>query len=59
MLTAGDTLVVNHFVERDFLSEMQLKSLLDDLERVPLSEKAAIFNENPPIVGKPQESTVF
>ena len=35
---------------------MQLKSLLDELERVPLSEKVAIFNENPPIVGRPQDS---
>ena len=35
---------------------MQLESLFDDLERVPLSEKAAIFNRNPPIVGRPQDS---
>ena len=27
-----------------------------DLDRVPLSEKAPIFNENPPIVGRPQDS---
>ena len=40
----------------EFLSDVQLDSLLDDLERVPLSEKAAIFNENPPIVGRPQDS---
>ena len=33
-----------------------LQSLLDDLDRVPLSEKAPIFNENPPIVGRPQDS---
>ena len=56
MLAAGDRLVVNHLLEHDFLSEVQLKSLLDDLERVPLSKKAAIFNENPPIVGRPQDS---
>ena len=35
---------------------MQLESLLDDLERVPLSKKAAIFNENPHVVGRPQDS---
>ena len=35
---------------------MQLDSLLDDLERVRLSENAAIFNENPHIVGRPQDS---
>ena len=29
---------------------------MDDLDRVPLSEKAPIFNENPPIVGRPQDS---
>ena len=35
---------------------MQLQSLLDDLERVPPSEKAAIFNENPATVGRLQDS---
>ena len=38
-----------------FLSDVQLQSLLDDLDTVPLSEKAPIFNENPPIVGRPQD----
>ena len=56
VLTAGDRLVVNHLLEHYFFSEAQLESFLDDLERVPLSEKAAIFNENPPIVGRPQDS---
>ena len=51
--TAGDRLVVNHLLEHDFLSEEQLESLLEDLEMVPLLEKAAIFNENPPLVGRP------
>ena len=56
VVTTGDRLVVNHLLEHDFLSDVQLESLLDDLERVPVSEKAAIFNENPPIVGRPQDS---
>ena len=56
VVTAGDRLVVNYLLEHDFLSHVQLESLLDDLERVPLSEKAAIFNENPPTVGRPQDS---
>ena len=54
--TVGGKLVVNHLLEHDFLSAVQLQSLLDDLDRVPLSEKAPIFNENPPIVGRPQDS---
>ena len=49
VLTVGGKLVVNHLLEHDFLSDVQLQSLLDDLDRVPLSEKAPIFNENPPI----------
>ena len=56
VLTVGGKLVVNHLLEHDFLSDVQLQSLLDDLDRVPLSEKAPIFNENPPIVGRPQDS---
>ena len=35
---------------------MQVQSPLDDLDRVPFSEKAPIFNENPRIVGRPQDS---
>ena len=56
VLTVGGTLVVNPLLEHNFLSDVQLQSLLDDLDRVPLSEKAPIFNENPPIVGRPQDS---
>ena len=56
VLIVGDRLVVNHLLKDDFLSEVQLETLLDDLERVPLSEKAAIFNENPPIVCRPNDS---
>ena len=56
VVTVGDRLVVNHLLEHDFLSDVQLERLLDDVERAPLSEKAAIFNENPPIVGRPQDS---
>ena len=33
-----------------------LKPPLDDMDRVPLSEKAPFFNENTPIVGRPQDS---
>ena len=56
VLTVGGKLVVNHLLEHDFLSDIQLQNLLDDLDRVPLSKKAPIFNENPPIVGRPQDS---
>ena len=56
VLTTRGRLVVNHLIEHDFLSAVQLDSLLEDLDRVPLSEKAPIFNENPPIVGRPQDS---
>ena len=56
VLTVGGRLVVSHLLEHDFLSEVQLQSLLDDLDRVPLSKKAPIFNKNPPIVGRPQDS---
>ena len=38
VLTVGGKLVVNHLLEHDFLSDIQLQSLLDDLDRVPLSE---------------------
>ena len=55
VLTVEDNSVVNHLLEHDFFSDVQLESFFDDLERVPLSEKAAIFNENPPVVGRPQD----
>ena len=54
VLTTGDRLVVSHLHEHNFLCDVRVESLLDGLERVPLSEQAAIFNENPPIVGKAQ-----
>ena len=56
VLTVGGRLVVNHLLEHDFLSDVQLQILLDHLDRVPLSEKAPIFNENPPTVSGPQDS---
>ena len=40
VVTTGDRLVVNHLLEHDFLSHVELESLLEHLERVPLSEKA-------------------
>ena len=55
VLTTRGRLVVNHLIEHDFLSVVQLDSLLEDLDRVPLSEKAPMFNENPPIVGRTQD----
>ena len=55
VVTTGDGLVVNHLLEHDFLSHVQCESLLEDLEGVPLSEKAPISNENPPIVGRPKD----
>ena len=54
VVTTRDGLVVNHLLQHDFLSHVQLESLLEDLGRVPLLEKAPVFNENPPIVGRPQ-----
>ena len=56
VVTATDRLVVNHLLEHGFFSGVELESLLEDLGRVPLSEKAPIFNENVPIVGRPQDS---
>ena len=56
VLTVGRRLVVNHLLGHVFLSDVQLQSLLDDLDRAPLTEKAPIFNENPPIVGRRQDS---
>ena len=56
VLTVGGRLVVNHLLEHDFLSGVQLDSLFEELDRVPLTEKAPIFNENPPIMGMPQDS---
>ena len=35
VVTTGDELVVNHVLEREFLSDVQVDSLLDDLDRVP------------------------
>ena len=55
VVTTGDRLVVDQLLEHETLSTVQLDHLLDGLDRVPLSEKAAIFNENPPIVGRPQD----
>ena len=37
VVTSGDRLVVNHLLDHDFLSHVQLESLLEDLGRVPLS----------------------
>ena len=48
--------MVNHLFKHDFWSDVQVESLLDDLERAPLSEKVPIFNENLPIVRRPQDS---
>ena len=56
VFTTRDRLVVNHLLEHDSLSNVQLDSLLEDLDRVPLSEKAAIFNEESCIMGGPQDS---
>ena len=38
VFAVGDRLVVNHLREHDFLSDVELETLLDDLERVTLSE---------------------
>ena len=54
VVTTRERLVVNHLMEHDLLSAVQADSLLEDLDRVPLLEKAPIFNENPPIVGRPR-----
>ena len=52
--TNGDSLGVKNLLEHYFLSHVQLESLLEDFGKVPLIEKAAIFNENPPILGRPK-----
>ena len=44
VVTTRGRLVANHLIEHEFLSDVQLNSLLEDLDRVPLSEKAPIFN---------------
>ena len=56
VVTTRDRLVVNHLLKHFFLSQVELKSLLEDLERVPLTKKAHIFNENPPVLGRPKDS---
>ena len=56
VVTTREGLVVNHLIVHDFLSAVELDSLLEDLDRVPLSEKAPIFNESFPIVGRPRDS---
>ena len=48
VLSVGGRLVVNHLLEHDFLSGVQLDNLSEDLDRVPLTEKAPSFNETPP-----------
>ena len=53
VLTVGGRLVVSHLLEHDFLSDVHLQSLLDDFDRMPLSEKAPIFNVKPRIIGRP------
>ena len=45
VVTTRDKLVVNHLLRHNFLSHVQPESVLEDLGRVPLSEKATIFNE--------------
>ena len=47
VVTTRERLVVNHVLEHDFLSGVQLDSLLADLDRVPVTEKTPMFNENP------------
>ena len=48
--------MVNRLLEHDFLSHVQLESPFKYLGRVPLTEKAPVFNKNPTIVGRPQNS---
>ena len=54
VLTVGGRLVVNHLLEHDFLSDVQLQSLLDDLDRVPLLEKAPLSMRTPPFSAVPK-----
>ena len=56
VLTVGGKLVVNHLLGHDCLSGVQLDSLFEDLDRVLVTEKAPIFNENLRIVCSPQDS---
>ena len=43
VVITGDRLVVNHLLEHDVLTAVQLKDPLDDLKRVPVLVKASIF----------------
>ena len=54
--TTEDRLAGNHLLEHSFWSHVQLESLSEDFGNVPLTKKAAIFNENPYIVGRPKDS---
>ena len=56
VVTDGEKLVVNHLLEHDILSQVEPELLLEDLDRVPFIEKASIFTENPPVVGRPKDS---
>ena len=54
VLTVGGKLVVNHLLEHDFLSDIQLQSLLDDLDRVPLSKNPPFSMRTPPLSAGPK-----
>ena len=54
VVTTGDRLVVNHLLEHDFLSQVEVGSLLEVTGRVSLTKKAPIFNEKTPRCGQAQ-----
>ena len=48
VVTTKDRSVANNLLEPDFWRQVELGSLLEDLARVPLTQNAPRFNENPP-----------
>ena len=56
VLIVGGRLLVNHLLEHHSLSGVQLGSLSEDLDRLPLTRKEFISNGNPPIVGTAKDS---
>ena len=52
VLSVGGRLVVNHLLEHNFLSGLQLDSLLEDLDRLPLTKKARHLQRDPPHCGQ-------
>ena len=55
VMSTGGRFVVNHLLEHDYVCEVELDSLLEDIERVPITGNAPTFNAGPPVVGSPKD----